>query len=52
MVDGPLNIIEKIEENAYKLELPDDYDILPSFSVKDLRSYHGEDLRESLFSQL
>ena len=26
--------------------------ILPTFNVKDLRPYHGEDLRVSLFSQL
>ena len=36
--------------NAYKLELLDDNNILPTFNVKDLRPYHGEDL--SLFSQL
>ena len=35
--------------NAYKVELPDDYNILPTFNVKDLRSYHGEDLRASIF---
>ena len=52
MVDGAFNIIEKIGENAYNLELPNGYDILPKFNVKDLRSYHGEDLRTSLFSQL
>ena len=35
-----------------KLELLDDYNSLPTFNVKDLRPYHGEDLRASLFSQL
>ena len=49
---APFRIIEKIGENAYKLELPDYYDISPTFNVKDLRPYHGEDLRTSLFSQL
>ena len=38
--------------NAYKLKLPDDNNILPTFNVKDLGLYHGEDLRASLFSQL
>ena len=38
--------------NAYKLELPDDNNILPTFNVKDLRSYHGADFKTSLFSQL
>ena len=51
MVDGPFNIIEKIGENAYNLELLDNFDILPIANVKDLRSYQGEDLRASLFSQ-
>ena len=51
MIDGPFNIIEKIGENAYNLELLDNFDILPIANVKDLRSYKGEDLRASLFSQ-
>ena len=46
-VDGPFKIIEKIGENAYKLQLPDEYEISPMFNVKDLRAYHGEDLRAS-----
>ena len=50
-VDDPFKIIEKIGENAYKLQLPDEYEISPMFNVKDLRAYHDEDLRASLFSQ-
>ena len=49
MVDGPFNIIKKIGENAYNLGLHKDYGILPTFNVKDLRTYHGEDLRAILF---
>ena len=51
-VDGPFNIIEKIGDNAYKLELPDDYDSSPIFIVKDSRLYHSEDLRASILSEL
>ena len=51
-VDGPSKIIKKIGENAYKVQLPDDYNILPTFNVKDLRPYHGEDLRQVFFFQL
>ena len=51
-VDGPFKIIEKIGENAYKLQLPDEYEISPMFNIKDSRAYHGKDLRASLFSQL
>ena len=47
-IDGPSKIIKKIEENAYKLELPNDYNILPTFNVKDLRPYHVGDLRASI----
>ena len=31
--------------------MPNDYNSLPTFNVKDLRPYHGEDLRASHFSQ-
>ena len=48
-IDGPFRVIEKIRENAYKLEMPDDFEGSPTFNVKDLRPYHGEDLRTSLF---
>ena len=34
------------------VEWLDNHNILPTFNVKDLRSYHGQDLRVSLFSQL
>ena len=52
MVHGPFNIIRKIGENAYNMELLDNYDILPTFNLKDLRPYHDGDMRVSLFSQL
>ena len=42
----------EVGDNAYKLELFDDYDISHIFNVKDLRLYHGEELRTSLFSKL
>ena len=28
---------------------PDDFDVSPTFNVKDLRPYHGEELMENLF---
>ena len=48
-IDGPSKIIKKMGKNAYKFEFPNDYNILPTFNVKDLRPYHGEYLRASLF---
>ena len=38
--------------NSYKLELPDINYIFLTFNVKDLRPYHGENLRTNIFSQL
>ena len=51
-VDGSSKIIKKIRKNAYMLELLDDNNILPTLNVKDLRPYHGANLRASLFSQV
>ena len=48
-IDGPSKIMKKIKKNSYKLEFLDDNNILPTFNVKDLRLYHGEDFRASLF---
>ena len=50
-IDGPSKIIKKIRKNAYKMELPNENNILPTFNVKDLRPYHGEDLRACLFKR-
>ena len=48
-IDGPSKIIKKIIKKAYKVKLPGDCNILSTFKVKDLRPYHGDDLRTSLF---
>ena len=54
-VNGPFKILEKIVENAYKIELPKEYDICQTFNVKDLKPYHGEktnaNMWTSFFSQ-
>jgi hypothetical protein len=41
--DGPFKIIEKINDNAYKLELPPKFGVSPSFNISDLKSYLGEE---------
>jgi hypothetical protein len=41
--DGPFKIIEKINDNAYKLELPSESGVSPTFNVADLKPYLGED---------
>ena len=46
--DGPFKIIEKINDNAYKLELPPELGVSPTFNISDLKPYlGGEDELES-----
>jgi hypothetical protein len=45
---GPYNILEKINDNAYKLELPPEFRVSPTFNITDLKPYlGGEDELES-----
>jgi hypothetical protein len=40
---GPFKILTKINDNAYKLELPLEFGVSPSFNNLDLRPYLGEE---------
>jgi hypothetical protein len=40
---GPFRILAKINNNAYKLELPPEFGVSPSFNILDLRPYLGEE---------
>lgn len=42
-VDGPFKILEKINDNAYKLELPSEFGVSPTFNISDLKPYLGEE---------
>jgi hypothetical protein len=42
-VDGPFTILEKINDNAYKLELPPEFRVSSTFNILDLRPYLGEE---------
>jgi hypothetical protein len=42
-VDGPFKILEKINDNAYKLELHPKFRVSPTFNILDLRPYLGEE---------
>ena len=44
---GPYKIIEKINDNAYKLELPPEFRVSPTFNILDLKPYLEEDELES-----
>jgi hypothetical protein len=41
--DGPFKVLEKINDNAYKLELPPDFGVSPTFNIADLKPYLGEE---------
>ena len=39
--DCPCKVLEKINVNAYKLELPADFGVSPTFNIADLKPYLG-----------
>jgi hypothetical protein len=41
--NGPSKILEKINDNAHKLELPLEFGVSPIFNISDLRPYMGEE---------
>src|SRR4051812_49140570 len=41
--DGPFKVLQKINDNAYKLELPAVFWVSPTFNIADLKPYLGED---------
>jgi hypothetical protein len=50
--DGLFKVLEKINENAYKLDLPD-FGVSPTFNIADLKPYLGEeDELESRMTQM
>ena len=40
--DGTFEILEKIDPNAYKVDLPGEYGVSATFNVADLRPYYDE----------
>src|SRR6266540_388646 len=51
--DGPFKVLEKINDNAYRLDLPADFGVSPTFNIADLRPYLGdEDELESRMTQM
>ena len=50
--DGPFQVIERINDNAYKLDLPSEYNISATFNVSDLSPFDvGDDLRTNPFEE-
>jgi hypothetical protein len=51
--DGPFKVLKKINENAYKLDLPVDFGVSLTFNIVDLKPYLGEeDELESRMTQM
>jgi hypothetical protein len=51
--DDTFKVLEKINENAYKLDLPTDFGVTPTFNIIDLKPYLGEeDELESRMTQM
>jgi hypothetical protein len=51
--DGPFKVLKKINENAYKLDLPVDFGVSLTFNITDSKPYLGEeDELESRTSQM
>ena len=50
--DGPFQILEKINDKAYKVDLPGEYNISATFNVSDLSPFDvGEDSRSNPFEE-
>jgi len=45
--DGPFRVLAKINDNAYKIDLPPSYGVSNTFNVADLLPYTSEDTSES-----
>ena len=50
--DRPFQILEKINENAYKVDLPGEFNVSATFNVADLSPFDvGDDLRSNPFEE-
>ena len=50
--DGPFKVLERVNDNASKLDLPGEYNVSAAFNVTDLSPFDvGDDLRTNLFQE-
>jgi len=51
--DGPFKIMERINDNAYKVDLPGEYGVSVTFNVVDLSLFDvGDDSRLNRFEEI
>ena len=51
--DGPFQVLERINDNAYKIDLPGEYNVSATFNVSDLSLFDvGSDSRSNLFKEM
>ena len=51
--DGPFQLLERINDNAYKLDLPGEYNISAIFNVSDLSLFDvGDNSRSNPFKKI
>jgi len=46
--DGPFEVLEKVNDNAYKVDLPGDYGVSCTFNVANLKPYYEDNHLENL----
>ena len=46
--DGPFEVLERINDNAYKINLPEEYGVSATFNVADLSPYMKDDHLDNL----
>ena len=51
--DGPFQVLERINDNAYKIDLPGEYNVSATFNISDLSLFNvGSDSRSNLFEEM
>ena len=51
--DGPFQVLECINDNEYKIDLPSEYNISATFNVYDLSPFYvGSDSRTNIFEEM
>ncbi|KAL0439288.1 UNVERIFIED_CONTAM: hypothetical protein Slati_2411800 [Sesamum latifolium] len=46
--DGPFRLLERINDNAYELDLPGEYGVSATFNISDLCPFYDADNEESM----